>query len=115
MPLKALIMISGVAIGSAVAALPVSRLSGPSDDGGEMRAPGPIAGMIVAKGDRLRLLDPACTGNTPSAACADIYGIAEGPSRTVIIERRVGTSTSVLVRLPVLQNRQSWRVAIAEN
>ena len=84
-----------------------------------MRNAAPVPSFVVeavaAKGDRLRLLDPACTAETPSAVCADIYGLAEGPPQTLTVERRVGVASSVLIRLPVPQNARSRTFAIAEN
>jgi hypothetical protein len=113
MPLRALIMISATVIASAVAVLPILGPAGPT--GVRNAAPAPWFATVAAKGDRPRLLDPACTGEFLSAICADIYGVAEGPPPTLTVERRIGEATSVLIRLPVSQNARTWPVAIAEN
>ena len=99
MPLKALIVISGAVIASAVT-VPVFAPGSPSS---ALRAPnGAIAEArrAAAKGDGLRLLDPACTGDTASAVYADICGVAIGPRPSVTVARQVGSSTTVLVRIP---------------
>ena len=115
MPPKALMVISGAVIASAVTALPTP---GPADPA-SMRDAAPVSGFAVeavaAKGDRLRLLGPACTAETPSAVCADIYGLAEGPPPTTTVERRVGFASSALIRLPVPQSARSRTFAIAAN
>ena len=115
MPLKALMVISGAVVASSVAVLPAPGPADPASIRNVAPAPGFAVETIAAKGDRLRLLDPACTGETPSAVCADIYGLAEGPPQTRTVELRVGTASSVLIRLPVPQNARSRTFAVAEN
>ena len=101
--LKALIVISGTVIASVVTALPVlspDRLSSRVQD---LPVSDVSGAPPVHKHDRLRLIDQDCLGSAkPTATCADIYGVAGAPM-TLVIGRRVGDSTTVLVRVPLLR------------
>lgn len=100
MPLKTLIVISGTVIASAVTALPILAPGEPVSVERALPVPNVVGAPLDRKGDRLRVLDEACSGVLLTAACADIYGAA-GLHATLTIERRVGESTSVLIRIPL--------------
>jgi hypothetical protein len=100
MTLKTLIVISGTVIASAVTALPTLPSGAPSASERTWQVQNATDPTVARKGDRLRLLDEDCPGAMLSAACADIYGPA-GPRLTRTVERRIGESTSVLIRLPL--------------
>ena len=90
---------AGVLAATAVAALPfVAPVPGAGFGRGapipHLLSTSPAAG----KGDRLRTIFDACDRTGSRAACADIYGVANGLSATVVIERRIDPTTSVLVR-----------------
>ena len=114
MPLKAFIAISGAVLASAVTALPVLAPGSGYDRDRELRA-GAADAPVSVKGDRLRILDPVCHNGSRSAVCADIYGPAEGPIPTVTVERQIGQSTTVLIRLPLSQIVPRPTGLIAEN
>ena len=103
MPLKALIVISGTVIASAVTALPTLLSRAPAASEDAWQVPITSGPTIARKGDRLRLLDEDCSRAALTAACADVYGSVAGPRPTRTIERRIGESTSALIRLPLSQ------------
>jgi hypothetical protein len=115
MPLKSLIIISGTVIASAVTGLPAFAPGGSLGAQSEAQAPYVAGSAVARKSDRLRLLDPACIGQTSSTVCADIYGVAQGPRPTRTIGRRIGGSTTVLIRLPLSQTVPRSANSIAEN
>ena len=103
MPLKALIVISGTVIASAVTALPTFLSRAPAATEHAWQVPNTTGPTVARKGDRLRLLDEDCSRAALTAACADVYGPAAGPLPTLTIERRIGESSSALIRLPLSQ------------
>ncbi len=104
MPLKVSIVVSATVIASAVTAIPVEVPSMPGAiERGQPLASSASASPLARKGDRLRVLDVACATAAPSAECADLYGVAGAPPRTLTIERRIGEATTVLIRLPLSQ------------
>jgi hypothetical protein len=96
---KAAIVIFGTVIASAVTALPFasheatrSTLSPPFAH--------PDDAPSTEKGDRLRVVGDGCDAES-KAACADIYGVSNGPDRSLIYAGQIGVTTSVVIRIPI--------------
>lgn len=89
MPLKALIVISGTVIASAITALPTIPSEKPVLVENSHLLPNTHRSPVARKGDRLRIRDR--------------HGAPDGPRLTLTIERRIGESTSVLIRVPLSQ------------
>lgn len=96
---KAAIVILGTVITSAVTALPfASHEVARSTPLSSFAHPGDTP--PTAKGDRLRIVGEGCYAES-KAACADIYGVSNGPARNSIYARQIDERMSVLVRIPI--------------
>lgn len=93
---KAAIVVLGAVIASAVTALPFA-----SQEPTRSRPNLAFAGhtLTIAKGDRLRVVGEGCNAES-KAACADIYGVSNGPARNSIYARQIDERTWVLIRIP---------------